>query len=451
MILDDYLRKTPTSAQWSQRARKSMPDGVTVDTRVFNPYSLYVARASGVHKTDVDGNVLLDFFGGHGAMVLGHCHPRVTAAVTEAMARGVQYAACHPLEVGWAERITRHIPGAAKVRFTGSGTESTMLAMRLARAHTGRERIVRVATHYHGWHDFATSGYNAQFDGSPAPGVLGEVAAKTLLVPPNDIAALEQAFAQHGASIAGVIVEPLGSHFGLVPVADAYLQRCADLARANGALFILDEVVSGFRIAPGGIQSLLGLRPDLTCLGKAATGGMPGGAVAGSEDVMGMLQSSLPRKVLHQGTFTGNPVTAAAAIAAIDEIVERDVCTHINALGDYARESLNDMFDRKGVRWLAYGRYSGLHLMPGLSPRGSDPFAITRGEVAKPSAELAAALRMGLILEGVDIGGRGTVFLAWPHQREHVDQLVAAMERVLERLGKEGLLDPHDLAQATPA
>lgn len=438
MLDQDYKDTTKQSAAWSRRAHQVLPNGITVDTRYFSPYGLYIAHASGVHKTDVDGNRLLDFFGGHGALVLGHGHPKVNAAINQALSHGIQYAANHPLEVRWAERIVRHIPTAERVRFAGSGTEATLLAMRIARAFTGRAKIVRIATHYHGWHDFASSGYNGQFDGAPATGVLKEIAENTILVSPNDVEGLQAIFKNWGTQIAAVIAEPLGSHFGLVPTEDEFLKELQAVARNHGSLFILDEVISAFRVSPGGMQSQIGLEPDLTTLGKAAAGGMPGGAVCGRAEVMDVLDFDSPKKFLHQGTFTGNPLTAAAAIATIDEIVENEVCPYINNLGEVLRLQLNNLFKRTGTPWHAYGRYSQVHLHPISTEE--------QGKVINPTklprfpAKTLAALRMGLILEGVDVGGRGSMFISSQHTLAHVDELTAAMERVLLRLKSEDLL-----------
>jgi len=439
-IFDDYKRKTVGSAHWAERARAVMPDGVTADTRVFDPHGLYVCDAQGVHKTDVDGNVYLDFFGGHGALVLGHGHPRVNEAIGRALGHGVQYAASHPLEVRWAERLVNAFPSIQKLRFTGSGTEATLLALRMARAFTGRSKILRIATHYHGWHDFSASGYNSHFDGQPAPGVMAEIARNTLLIRPDDFVGLRAAFAESGGEIAAFIAEPVGSHFGVTPVSDEFLREGADLARQHGSLFILDEVISGFRVGNHGMQGLLDVAPDLTCLAKASAGGLPGGVVGGREEVMAVLERHSDRKVLHQGTFTGNPITAAAAIATIDTIIEGNVCDYINALGQYARESMNQLFARKRLDWLAYGRFSGFHLMPGLNPLTADTGTITRAEVKRPAVSMISAMRMGLILEGVDIGGRGSVFFSAQHDRGHVDQLISTFDRVLDRLAEEDLL-----------
>lgn len=439
-ILSDYKHKTEGSALWAQRARSVMPDGVTADTRVFDPHGLYIRDAQGVNKTDVDGNVYLDFFGGHGALVLGHGHPRVNAAISEALSNGVQYASSHPLEVRWAERIVTAFPSIRKLRFTGSGTEATLLALRVARAFTGRRKILRIATHYHGWHDFSASGYNSHFDGQPAPGVLAEITQNTVLIRPDDVEGLRAVFKHQGNDIAAFIAEPVGSHFGVTPVSDSFLREGATLARKHGALFILDEVISGFRVGNHGMQALLDVQPDLTTLAKASAGGLPGGILGGREDVMNVLSRGSDKKVLHQGTFTGNPVTAAAAIAAIDTIIEDDVCAKINDLGQFARNEMNAMFARKGLNWMAYGRFSGFHLMPGLAPDTTDTGLITRGEVERPDVNMIAAMRMALILEGVDIGGRGSVFLSAQHEQEHIVRLVSTFDRVLDRLADENLL-----------
>lgn len=438
-IKSDYLAMTPGSKAWADRAKALLPDGVTADTRLFDPYGLYIKQAKGVNKVDVDGNEYLDFFGGHGALVLGHGHPQVTAAVIEAYERGIQYAACHPLEVLWAEKIVDAFPSIEIVRFTGSGTEATLLALRMARAFTGRSKILRIATHYHGWHDFCASGYNSNFDGTPAPGVLREIADNTLLVRPDDFEGLNDVFTKHGSDIAVFIAEPVGSHFGLTPVSDDFLVRAASLAHLSGALFILDEVISGFRVGDGGMQKLLGLKPDLTTLGKASAGGLPGGIVGGRAEVMAVLEKSSSKKVLHQGTFTGNPMTAAAALAAIKVIQTEPVSEHINRLGDLARQQLNALFLRRNLDWLAYGRFSAVHLWPGLSPN-ADTSSITAGTAPKVNPTMVAALRMGLILEGMDIGGRGSVFIGYQHTEAHVDTLVAAFDLVLNRLHDEGHL-----------
>lgn len=447
MIVDDYIARTPTSHRLAQRAVRVLPDGVSTDTRLFEPYGMYVERAAGTRKWDVDGNEYRDFFGGHGAMMLGHSHPRVTQAVQDAAARGVQFAANHPLEVEWAEAIQKHIPTAERVRFAASGTEATLLAMRMARAFTGRAKLIRVRSHYHGWHDFAVSGYADFFDGRPAPGVLAEIAANTLLVVPNDLEDLRRVVDAHRGEIAALLLEPLGSHFGIVPTRDAYLTQAADLARRNDIPVILDEVISAFRVSPAGMQGVLGLPPDLTCMGKVAAGGMPGGIVCGSARLMEVLSRSFGaasggrRKVFHQGTFTGNPITASAAIATIDEVVGNNLCAHATRMAELARTQLNQTFKRLDVRWCAYGRYSAFHILPD-APAGADQDvdALPWERFTTRPVPLLQSLRMALNLEGVDIGSRGTAFLSGVHQTDDVDYLVTAFERALLRLRHDQLI-----------
>jgi glutamate-1-semialdehyde 2,1-aminomutase len=446
MILDEYIAKTPTSRQLAERAGRVLPDGVSTDTRLFDPYGIYIERAVGTRKWDVDGNEYRDFFGGHGALMLGHSHPRVTQAIQSAAARGIQFAANNPLEVEWAELIQKHIPTAERVRFAGSGTEATLLAIRIARAFTGRSKLVRVRTHYHGWHDFAVSGYNDFFDGSPAPGVLAEIAHNTLLVTPNDLDDLRRVIAAHRTEIAALLLEPLGSHFGIVPTADEYLKTAAALATENAIPVILDEVISAFRIDPAGMQGVLGLRPDLTCMGKVAAGGLPGGVVCGSERLMSVLcrnrggDVSRVKKVFHQGTFTGNPVTASAAVATIEEVARNGLCARATGLAQSTRAQLNELFRRLDLRWRAYGRYSAFHILPDAPTETADEDIETLSwqRFATRPAPLLQTLRMALNIEGVDIGSRGTGFLSGIHQAEDVACLLAAFERALARLSHEG-------------
>jgi glutamate-1-semialdehyde 2,1-aminomutase len=441
-VVSEYLARTPGSRQLAERARRVLPDGVSTDTRLFDPYGIYVERGAGARKWDVDGNEYRDFFGGHGSMMLGHSHPRVTEAIQRAAAKGVQFAANNPLELEWAEAIQNHLPTAQYVRFAASGTEATLLAMRIARAFTGRSKMIRVRTHYHGWHDFAVSGYNDFFDGSPAPGVPAEIASNTLLVSPNDVDELRQVIAAHRGEIAALLLEPLGSHFGIVPTTDAYLQQAASLANENDIPVILDEVISAFRVSSTGMQGVLGLKPDLTCMGKVAAGGMPGGIVAGPERLMSMLSRSAsdgPRKkVFHQGTFTGNPITANAALATIDEVVKNNLCEHATQLGALVRSRLNRLFERLDVPWRAYGRYSGFHIFPNPPVvANADIDVLPWREFTMRSVPVLQGLRMALNLEGVDIGSRGTGFVSGIHQSDDVEYLLAAFERALARMNRD--------------
>ena len=283
-----YAAMTPGSAAFARRARELLPSGISHDSRHFDPHPLYINRALGPIKWDVDGNKYVDYFGGHGALLLGHNHPTVMEAVHTALDRGTHFGACHELEVRWAELITQMVPSAERVRFTSSGTEATLMALRLARAFTGREKLVRFRGHFHGWHDHMTSGHTSHFDGTPTAGVTGGVADNVLLCDPNDFDGVTRLFANH-KDVAAVIIEPTGANFGRMPVLPSFLRLLRDLTAAAGTVLVFDEVVTGFRVSPGGAQQELGITPDMTTLAKIVAGGLPGGAVTGRKDIMDWL------------------------------------------------------------------------------------------------------------------------------------------------------------------
>ena len=278
-IIDAYRRHTSKSAGLYERAQHVFPSGVTHDGRFLEPYPIYVERAAGSRKWDVDGNEYVDYAGGHGALLLGHNHPTVIDAIARQLPRGTHYGSGHELEIRWGELVQQLIPSAELVRFTNSGTEATLLALRLARAFTKRPKILRFAGHFHGWHDHMAFGVGSHFDGTPTPGVLTEVAENVVLAPPGDIDATRQILSGHD-DIAAIILEPTGASWGQVPIAQSFIEALAELARAQGVLLIFDEVISGFRCSPGGAQAYYHVKPDLTTLAKILAGGLPGGALS---------------------------------------------------------------------------------------------------------------------------------------------------------------------------
>src|SRR5580693_2139791 len=287
-IIAAYRNATPGSATRAGQAADMFPSGITHDSRYIEPYGLYITRAEGPRKWDVDGRCYVDYFGGHGAMLLGHCNPQVMAAVHAQLDRGTHYGACHELEIEWAELVKRLIPTAERVRFTSSGTEATLMAVRLARAFSGKSKIIRFNYHFHGWHDHMTSGYASHFDGSPTPGVLSGVAGGLLLAEQNDAEGLARLLEEND-DIAAAIIEPTGAHGARLPIDPKFLTVLRELTRQHGVVLIFDEVVTGFRVSPGGAQAEYGIRPDLTTLAKILAGGLPGGAVAGRKDILDLL------------------------------------------------------------------------------------------------------------------------------------------------------------------
>ena len=308
------------------RAQRVIPGGVNSPVRAFKAVGgtpRFVARAEGARVWDADGAAYVDYLGSWGTMIVGHAHPAVVEAVSRAARNGTSYGAPCAGEVELAERVTRLLPSMQKVRFVSSGTEATMSALRLARGYTGRSRILKLEGCYHGHADglLVAAGSGVATLGIPgSPGVPEGTVADTVVAPYNDTAAAERAFADHGASLAAVIVEPVAGNMGCVPPGPGYLQAVRDLTRRHGALLVFDEVMTGFRVALGGAQARYRVRPDLTTLGKVIGGGLPVGAYGGRRDLMERVAPAGP--VYQAGTLSGNPLAMAAGAATLD-LIER--------------------------------------------------------------------------------------------------------------------------------
>jgi glutamate-1-semialdehyde 2,1-aminomutase len=448
-IIASYRARTPGSAALAAEAGVLFPSGITHDARHLDPYGIYIERAAGPHKWDVDGNRYIDFFGGHGALILGHCNPTVASAVASAVGEGTQFGANHPSEIRWAKAIQRLVPSAERVRFTSSGTEATLMAVRLARAFTGRQTLLRFKGHFHGWHDHMTSGYSNHFDGTATAGVLPGIAEKTTLVVPGDVAGVEAAFAAN-PDIAAVIIEPTGSSFGQVPVTPEFLHELRRITTEHGALLIFDEVITGFRVSSGGAQVEFGITPDLSTFAKIVAGGMPGAAVVGRREILDHLDFDVSatagrEKIGHPGTFNGNPVSAAAGIAALTILAETDACARAIAMAERLRGELNELLAREGVPWAIYGTFSGFHLFMNphgrtISPTAFDALAPSMEEMKTHPPALSHKLRLALLANGVDTNGRIGGFLSATHTETDVADTVAAFGAAISMLRAEGEL-----------
>ncbi|HWP29188.1 MAG TPA: glutamate-1-semialdehyde 2,1-aminomutase [Chloroflexota bacterium] len=328
--------RTDSSAALFARAQQLLPGGVNSPVRAFRAVGgtpRFLVRGEGARVIDADGNTYIDYLGSWGPLILGHAPPAVVEAVSAAAREGTSFGAPHPREVELAELVVEAVPSVEMVRFVNSGTEATMSAIRLARAYTGRDMIVKFDGCYHGHADglLVKAGSGPLSFGSPdSPGVPAGMAQHTLSVRYNDLAAVEAAFAAHPDRIAAVIVEPIAGNMGLVPPRAGFLAGLRALTQRYGALLIFDEVITGFRVAYGGAQALYGVYPDLTCLGKVLGGGLPVGAYGGRREIMAQVAPAGP--VYQAGTLAGNPLAMAAGCATLRLLRAGDAYRRLEAL-----------------------------------------------------------------------------------------------------------------------
>src|SRR5919197_4062142 len=441
--IDDAFRKRfARSAELYERPRRAIAGGITHDSRNFVPFPIYIERADGARKWDVDGNELIDHWMGHGALLLGHNYPRVADAVAEQVRRGTHYGACHELEVAWAEQISRMVPSAEWVRFTMSGTEATMLAIRDARAFTGRELVIRFAGHFHGWHDYAMAGYQPPFDTPTSTGVPKAAAESMLVAYPNNIESVRELLDAHRNQVAAVILEPAGGSNGIIPTNVQFLRELRALTAERGVVLIFDEVITGFRYSTGGAQQVYGVTPDVTTLAKIVAGGLPGGAVVGKQQIMdvqtfkGELHKDRFERVLQQGTFNANPLSAAAGLSCLRTVAEGWPIEQANQRGEQLRAGLRDTLERKGVAGAVLGECSVFQIL--LGEGMEDAVASTDVQRLMAGRGAVNTLRKAMLLNGVDLMRSGG-FTSTAHGDQEIEHTIGAFGNALEMLQREGL------------
>ena len=438
-IQELFAQKHPGSAALHEEAVGIFPDGVTHDTRYVTPFPLVVTHTAGSRKWDVDGNEYIDYVMGHGALLLGHGRSEVIQAVTEALSRGTHRGASHLEEMEWARWVLRLVPSAERVRFTSSGTEATMLALRLARACTGKTHVLRFTDHFHGWNDLLAVGSSRNMGG-----IAPEVAALSYVVPPNDPALVEQALEAHD-DIAAVILEPTGASMGHVPVYPEFLHALRDLTQKHGVLLIFDEVVTGFRVSPGGAQALYGVTPDVTTLAKILAGGLPGGAVCGRAGIIDMIAHSEgvgDNRVAHPGTFNANPISASAGAAALQIVATGEPNATADARAATLRAGLNDIMTRMEVPGCCYGVASIFQVRLGAQCQCSDAEHLHPSEGQKPTPpNIISTMRLAAINAGVDLmSGRPSGLVSAAHTEADIQSTLAGFEQAFTALRTDGLL-----------
>lgn len=430
------------------RASTVFPSGVTHDARLMRPFPIYIARADGSKKWDTDGDVFIDYWVGHGALILGHQRAEVVEAIKRQVERGTHYGACHETEVEWGEWVTRLVPSAELVRFTASGTEASLMALRLVRAYTGKRKIVKFAGHFHGWHDNLAIGINPPLDSPDSPGIPQEVAESCIVAPPNDSAFLDRLLAKDDG-IAGIIIEPSGASYGTIPTREGFLEELRSLTAHHNVPLIFDEVITGFRYAPGGAQELYGVTPDLTILAKILAGGLPGGAVAGHRELLELLAfgddaSGRPReKVYHPGTFNANPLSASAGVATLRIVSTGEDIAVANARAKALRDGMNLVIEDKQVNWCVYGDASVFHILMNHDcprPPSCDfehcQYDYTKLKQADP--ELVSAFRCAMLLNGADLPGPKGM-LSSAHTEGDVARTVEAFNEAISLLKADDL------------
>ena len=349
-----FEKRTPKSKSLYERGERAMPFGVTSSFQAGDPYPIYLVRGKGSRVWDVDDNEYIDFHNGFGSMVVGHSHPKVRAAIEEAAATGTHFATTTEAGIALAEEIKRRF-GLEKVRFTNSGTEATMDAVRLARAASGKELLLKIEGSYHGHHDAVMYSVVPTMDSSGpterpwsvpfSRGIPKETAQSTVIVPFNDAPALERTLEENAGQIGAMIMEPVMMNIGIVLPEPGYLESVRDLCTRHGVVLIFDEVKSGATIAAGGATEYFGVQPDLVCLAKSIGGGTPIGAFGGKAEIMDEIKNG----VAALGTFNGNPLSMKAGLATLTEVLTDDAYTHLKHLGTRLADGFQKVLDDAGI------------------------------------------------------------------------------------------------------
>ncbi len=423
----DRLRaeKMAGSAALHDRARKVFPDGVTHDGRYMQPFALYCTHAQGPRKWDVDGNEIIDYFGGHGALLLGHSHPAIVEAVAKQITRGSHLGASHEAEIRWGELVQEIVPSGrgGMVKFTSSGTEATMLAFRLARAFTGKPIICKVQGAFHGWHDYATMAMVPPYNEPNSAGIPQGVKESMVSVPAGDSEAIRTLLDSRDDIAAVVLI--------VDNVDPAYLKAVREITQQHGVMLIFDEVVTGFRYAPGGAQEYYGVTPDLTTLAKILAGGLNGGAVVGRADILGRLlqrddeEWTRFQRIPHPGTYNGNPVSAAAGIACLEIVRDPAVQARATAAANALRAGFSEVLQEHDIE----GSVGG--------PVSLAPVRFTAAKI--PQQKLLHRFRAAMQLGGADPSGFNFI-VSSTHGTAEIEQTIEAFDKAVGMLKEEGSL-----------
>jgi glutamate-1-semialdehyde 2,1-aminomutase len=447
--LTERLRASrPRSMELYARAREAIAGGVAHDLRYAEPAPTYITHGEGPYKWDVDGHRYVDYGLGNAALLLGHAHPSIVEAVKGAAWRGTHFGNDHPDQVLWAERIKALVPCADRVRFVNSGGEANMLAARLARAFTGKGKLLRFEGHFHGWQDDLVVGYAYPFEASPSTGLAPGTEGGSVMIPANNLSLLATTLRRE-QDLAAIILEPSGASWGTCPLEDGFLEGLRELATRHGVLLIFDEVITGFRWAPGGAQERHGVLPDLSTHAKVIAGGMPGAAVCGRAEIMELMTiRGEPRhdryeRVAHLGTFNANPISAAAALACLEIVATGEPQRQADAVAEQLRERLDEVLARQRVAGYVYGPASTFHIYVEAAPgsgRSRDELRTLDAATLKSiPGPVVAAIQNGLRVRGLELMSYTGGVTSAAHDQSCVDETVEAFDDLVAELAGEVL------------
>lgn len=425
------------------KATGYFPSGVTHQNRFAEPFPVYFNRASGGVKFDLDNNEIIDYVMGNGALLQGHAHPEILAAISSQVAQGTHLGGNTPFEMEWADSIMRLVPSVEQVRFTNSGTESTYLAIRLARGFNGKTKVLKFEEHYHGWHEYALPS-----QGNAGPASVPQAIVDMVVVVRPNIDEVETAL-KNNPDIGVIILEPTGAHYSCFPIQPVpFLSQLRELATKYGVVLIFDETITGFRISKGGAQVKYNIEPDLTTFGKIVAGGMPGAAVGGKAEIMEMMSfKGTPewdnrRRIGQGGTFNANPPTAIAGIVGLNMIADQPINERADAMATRLKSGLNAAFERTEVTGFAYGIASLVNPVLGLEPTGDyeAPIITYEDRRAAMTSKKTGFLTKAMLTHGVHVMGGQMFMVSSAHTEDHIDKTVAAFENSLKDLRNEGIV-----------
>lgn len=414
------------SKEMFEQAQKLIPGGVNSPVRAFKSVGMnppFIARATGSHMWDVDGNEYIDYVCSWGPLILGHRHPAVINALQSSLERGTTYGAPTDLELTLAEMVVDALPSVEMVRMVNSGTEATMSALRLARAYTNRNKIVKFEGNYHGHHDslLIKAGSGALTHGVPtSPGVPQNIADSTINARYNDLEFLKKIFNEVGSDIAAVIVEPMAGNMGVVPPAEGFLEGLRNICTQYGALLIFDEVITGFRLSYGGAQAYYGVMPDLTCLGKIIGGGLPVGAYGGRKEIMQMVSPAGP--VYQAGTLSGNPLAMTAGIATLAQLQQSGVYEELNRKATLLAQGLSQAANAAGVE-VSFNRVQSLQTCFFTKQAVNDYASATSSDTERYAIFFRSMLEQGIYLAPAQFEA---CFVSTAHTENDIERTIEA-------------------------